>query len=155
MVPPQLPVLPIAAQILAGDRPEHSPGTLDVAGAARAVDQSERRPDGMIAAQNEAVPGAAQDRLHPAPVSFDAGRLRIVEHAAMHGAPEVRIELEVGATPLLAHGPEEAFQMLLRFRMRSIKRVPRPVSPPAEGHFVCGQRRAVGSLDEPIRMLLK
>ena len=55
--------------------------------AAKAVDQSERRPDGMIAAKNEAVLRAAKHSLHAAPVGFDARRFGVMESAAGHGPP--------------------------------------------------------------------
>jgi len=48
------------------------PGALDVVGAARSVDQSERRPDRMVAAEDEAVAGALEDRLHAAAIRLDA-----------------------------------------------------------------------------------
>ena len=69
------PVLPVAQQVLARHLLEGVPLAADVAGTARAVDQAERRPDGMIAAQDEAVAGAAQDGLHAAAIGLDAGGL--------------------------------------------------------------------------------
>src|SRR6266481_832438 len=88
IVPPQAPVLPTEAQVLPGDTAEDGPGALDVTGAARAIDQSKRRPEGMIATQDKAVFRAAQNSPHAAPVGFDARRLGVAQTAAVHGAPE-------------------------------------------------------------------
>ena len=91
----------------------------------------------------------------PAPVAFDARGFAVVKMAAVHGAPEVGVKLEIRATPLVAHGVEQVLQMLLRVGMCSIQGVPGAAAPPTEGHLGCGQRRAVGVLHEPVRMLLK
>ena len=131
------------------------PRPLDVVRAARAVDQPERRPDRVIAAEDEAVARAAQDRLHPAAVGFDARRPRIVEASAVHRAPEVRVELEVGAAPFLPHRAEHVLEVLLHLGMRAVERVPGAAPPAAEGDLVRAQRLAVGVLDEPVGMLLE
>src|SRR5206468_11035939 len=103
VVPPPATVLPGAAQVLLGGLAEDLPGALDVAGAARAMDEAQRRPDGVVAAEQEAVAGALDDRLHAAAVGLDAGGGGIVEVAAVDGAPEVGVQLEVGAAPVVAH----------------------------------------------------
>ena len=79
----------------------------------------------------------------------------IVEPAAMHRAPEIGVELEIGATPFLAHGAKELFEMPLHLGMRAVERVPWPAPPAAERHAIGSQRRAGGVLDEPAGMLLK
>src|SRR6185503_14374627 len=81
--------------------------------------------------------------------------IRIVEPSAMHRAPEVRVQLEVGAAPLATHGPEDAGEVILRAGMRTVQRVPWSAPPAAEGHAVRPKRRTSGLLDEPFRMLLE
>ena len=73
----------------------------------------------------------------------------------MDRAPEVRVELEVGDTPLAAHGSEHAFEMRLHLGVRAVEHVPRAAPPAAKCHLVGTQRRSVGVLDEPSRMLLE
>src|SRR5258708_21601612 len=100
------------------------------------MDQPEGRPDGVIATQDETVARAAQDRPHSVAIGFDARGLGIVERATMHSAPEIRVELEVGAAPVVAHGPDELFVMLFDLAMRSVEPVPAAMPPSAEGHAI-------------------
>src|SRR5262249_40626890 len=143
------------AQILSRRRADAIPGALDVVGASRSVDEAGRRPDRMIAAEEESIARATRNRRHAAPVGFNPRRARIMEPSAVHRAPEGRIELEVGAPPLLAHRAEYALEVCLRLRMRSVDRVPRTAAPSAERHTIGSQRRAVGVANEPIGMLLE
>src|SRR5688500_12741043 len=103
----------------------------------------------MIAAEDERVTGAAQHRLHAAPVRFDARGLRIVKAPAMNCAPEVRVQLEVGASPLAPHRLEYMREVFLRPGMRAVDGIPRAATPSAKRHLVRAQRRAVGVLHEP------
>src|SRR5215471_7621967 len=109
----------------------------------------------MIAAENEAVACAAQNRLHPAPVGFDSRCAWIIKTPAMHRAPEIGVELEICTTPFAPHRAEDHFKMFLRIRVRAVERVPGPTSPSAEGDFVRSQRLAVSIFDEPIGMLFE
>src|SRR6266699_4752532 len=119
------------------------------------MEDADRRPDRMIAAEKKRVAGAAEDRPHAAAVRLDPCRARIVQTAAVHRAPEVRVEFEVGAAPLLAHRSKQMLEMILDCRMRSIECVPWPAPPAAERHPIGPQRPAVAIGDEPIRMLLE
>src|SRR5438876_4442555 len=150
IIPPQPAVLPVATEVLPRRRHHAIPGALDVVRAARAVDETRRRPDRMIAAEEKRVARAAHDRLHPATVRLDPRRVRIVETAAVHRAPEVRVELEVRAAPLLAHRRKETLEMLLDVRMRAVERVPRAATPASERHAIGAQRRTIRILDEPL-----
>src|SRR5689334_15274251 len=107
----------------------------------------------MIAAEDEGVACAAEYGLHAAAVGFDAGRLRVVEAAAVHRAPEVRVELEVSDAPLPAHGAEDALEVLLDFGVGAIERVPRAVAPALEGDLAGGERLAVIAFHEPVGVL--
>src|SRR4029077_3434666 len=89
IVPPQTPVLPVALQVLKSGGLDAIPRALDIVRAARSVDQAERRPDWVIAAEEKAVARAANDRLHAAAVGLDACRARVVEPSAVHRTPEV------------------------------------------------------------------
>src|SRR5438552_6813355 len=109
----------------------------------------------MIAAEKKSVSRAAADCAHAAAVGVDACRVRIAESASVHRSPEVRVELEVGAAPFLAHRPEHALEVRLRLGMGAVDRVPRTVPPSAERHAIGSQRRAGGICDEPGGMLTK
>src|SRR5689334_22555253 len=109
----------------------------------------------MIAAKDKTVACAANDSLHAAAVRLDARCLGIVQAAAVHGAPEIRIQLEISAPPLIPHGPEERFQVLLNVRVCPVERVPGTSPPPAEGHHVGRESCARSVLDEPVRVFLK
>ncbi len=150
-----LPFCQLRMQVLARHLLERIPFAADVAGTARAVDQAERRPDGVVAAEDEAVAGAAQDGLHAAAVGFDAGGFGIVQLAAVHGAPEVGVELEIGHSPLLSHGAEDVFQVLLHLGVGAIERVPGAMAPSLESDLVGRERLAVFALHEPVGMLLE
>src|SRR5439155_10182428 len=100
-------------------------------------------PQRMIAAEDERIARAAKDRLHAAAIRFDARRLRIVETAAVHRAPEVRVQLEVGAAPFLPHRAEDVREMLLRIAVRAVERVPGTATPAAKGHAIGSQRCAL------------
>src|SRR5688572_5865019 len=136
VVPPELLVLPITCEILAGRAPDPVPRALDVIRASRAMDQPERGPDRMIASQYETVARPANDRAHPAPVSLDPRRSWIVKMPAMDRTPEVGVKLEVSNSPVLAHCAEYRLKMPLGFRMRAVQRVPGAAPPPAERHLV-------------------
>src|SRR4051812_48643649 len=119
------------------------------------MNQSEGRPDRMVAAEDEAVAGAAEDRLHAAAVGLDARRLWIVEAPAVDRAPEIRVQLEVGDAPFATHGAEQVLEVRLHLWMRTIEDVPRTATPAAERDLVRTKRRVVCVLDEPVRMLLE
>ena len=78
-----------------------------------------------------------------------------MQFAAVHGAPEVGVELEISHAPLLAHGAEDVLQVLLHLGVGAIERVPRAVAPALEGDLVGGERLAVVALHEPVGMLLE
>ena len=107
----------------------------------------------MIAAEHERVAGAAKDRRHAAPIRFDARRARIVEAAAVKRAPEIRVELEVRAAPLVPHGSEQPLEMLLHVGVRAVERVPWASPPAAECDAIGAQRRAVVAAHEPVAMI--
>src|ERR1051325_9195115 len=119
------------------------------------MNQSKARPDRVVAAENEAVARALQHRLHTATVGLDARSLRVPQLAAVHRAPKVRVELEIRDAPLVAHGAEDALQVLLHFGIGAIERVPRTAPPPLERDLVRGKRLAIFALHEPVGMLLK
>src|SRR6185436_13826299 len=104
----------------------------DVVRAARTVNQPERRPDRVIATKHKAVLNAAQYRLHAATVSLDARRARVVKAAATNRAPEVCVELKVGAAPLAPHRAKKVFEVLLDLRVRAVEHVPWTTPPAAK-----------------------
>src|SRR5215213_2916852 len=136
VVPPEPAVLPVTTQILTRGRLDAFPRAFDVVRAARAVNQSERGPDRMITTKHKTVLDAAQYRLHAAPISLDARCVWIVKTAAVNRAPEVRVELEVSASPVASHRAEEIFEMLLHFRMSAVEHVPWTMTPATERHSV-------------------
>src|SRR5439155_14357467 len=148
-------VLPVATEVLACGARHALPRALDIVRAARAVDGADRRPDWMIAAENEAVAGAAANRVHSAPICVDACCRRIMKPAAVDRAPEIRVELEIATTPLAPHRPEQLLEMLLHRGMRAVEDVPRTAPPPAERDAVGAKRRPIGVFDEPVAVLLK
>src|SRR5688500_5064098 len=109
----------------------------------------------MVTPEDERIAGAAPHCGHAAPVGLNARRARIVEVAAVNGSPEVRIELEIRAAPLFAHRRKDMLEMRLRFRMRTVDRVPRTTAPPAERDAVSAQRLTLLVFHEPVRMLLE
>src|SRR5205085_32842 len=109
----------------------------------------------MIAAEDEARARAPEDRLHAAPVGFDACGARIVKTAAVNRAPEVCIEFEVGAAPTFAHGAKDQRKVLLRFGVRAVEHVPRAASPAAERDAIRAERFAFFVTHKPIRVLLE
>src|SRR5436190_24213445 len=90
IIPPQPAVLPVATEVLPRRRHHAIPRALDDVRAARAVNEADRRPDWMVAAEEKRGARAAHERLHAAPIRFDARRAWIVEAAAVHRRPEVR-----------------------------------------------------------------
>src|SRR4051794_32732846 len=109
----------------------------------------------MIAAENKAISRTVENRLHAAAVRFDACRLRIVQLAAMHRAPEVCVQLEIRTAPLVSHRVKQRFEMPLHFGMRAVQRVPRPAPPSLKRNLASRQRLTVGVLHEPIRIRLE
>src|SRR5712691_11890961 len=109
----------------------------------------------MIASKQERVAAAAEDRLHPPAVRFHARRASIVKPSPVHRAPEVCIELEIGAAPFLTHRAEDLFEMLLRLGVRAVHRIPRTSTPAAERHAIGAKRLAAFVLDEPVAVLLE
>src|SRR5262245_40075963 len=109
----------------------------------------------MIAAKDEGIAGALQHCLHTAAIGLDACSARIVKPSAVNRAPEVCIELEIGAAPLLAHRPKDVCQVRLRVRMRAVERVPGPAAPAAKRDPIRPQRLAAVVAHEPVRMLLE
>src|SRR5262249_31268801 len=110
-------------------------------------------PERMIAAEEETIAGATPDRLHPAPVRFNARGPWIMKAAAMNCAPEICVKLEIGAAPFLAHRGKNCFQMTLGCRMRTVERIPWSVTPTAEGYAIGTKRLSGGVFYEPIGML--
>src|SRR5205085_7438408 len=141
------PILPVAAEVLPRRGRKAVPAALDVVRAARAVNQSERWPERMIAAENETLARASSNGPHAAPIRFDARRAPVRKMAAVHRPPEVRVELEVGAAPLTAHRAKDRFEMSLSLRVRAVQRVPGAAPPAAEGDAVRAQRRTLGVFD--------
>ena len=109
----------------------------------------------MIAAKNKTVARSAQDRLHAAAVSFNSRGPRIVKAAAMNCSPEVRVKLEIGATPLSTHRPKQLLKMFLHFRVRAVQYVPWTTSPAAERDSVRTKRFPSVIFHKPIRVLLE
>src|SRR5262249_9719459 len=128
---------------------------LDVAGAARPVNEPKRRPDRMIAAQDEGVAGAAANRFHAPAIRLYAGCPGIMKVPAVHRAPEVGVEFEVSTAPVPAHCAKNFFKVLLDLRVRTIQGVPGSVTPSSKRHPVGRQRFTVVALHEPICMLLE
>src|SRR5215475_4751307 len=95
IVPPETAVLPGAVEVLARGLLEDVPGPLDIARTTRSVNQTETGPDRVIASEDEAIARTAEDGLHAAAVGLDARSPRVVEFAAVHGAPEVGVKLEI------------------------------------------------------------
>src|SRR5687767_925086 len=100
------------------------------------MNQSERRPDRMIATEHETTAGPPKDRLHATPVSIDTRRAPVVKVSAVNRAPEVRVEFEVRATPLAVHRAKELFEMLLHLRVRAVQHVPWTTTPAAERYAI-------------------
>src|SRR5262249_36756509 len=100
IIPPQSSVLPVPQQILARRGCDAVPASLDVIRATGAVNHPKRRPDRMIASQDETVAGTAKDCLHAAPIRFDARGIWIVKLSSMDSAPKIGIEFEIGAAPV-------------------------------------------------------
>src|SRR5258708_37852657 len=98
------------------------------------MNQSQRWPQRMIAAEKQAVSRAAANCLHPTTIGFDTRRVGIVKVSTMDRAPEVCVEFEIGAAPVPAHRAKNHLQMSLSFRVCSVKDIPGPVPPAAEGH---------------------
>ena len=103
IVPPQATVLPVTTQVLSRSRLDAFPRALDVVGATRAVNQSERRSDRMVATENETIANRIYDRFHPFAIRLDACSAFIVEAATVNRAPEVCVELEIRDAPLALH----------------------------------------------------
>ncbi len=94
----------------------------------------------MIAAQDEGVARAFEHGGHAASIGFDARRPRIVESPSVNGTPEVGVQLEVGAAPLVAHRLEDSLEVRLSFGMRAIQRIPGSPAPAAEGDAIGTKR---------------
>src|SRR5687767_8335418 len=107
----------------------------------------------MVTAEDESVARAPQNCLHSPPVSFDASCLRVMQPPAVHRAPEVRIEFEVGAAPLAIHNPKQVFKMLLRRGMGTVERVPGSAPPTAERDTIGAHWIPFPVFHEPIRMV--
>src|SRR5687767_7367894 len=100
------------------------------------MNQSERRPDRMIATEHKTMARAAKDRLHATTVSFDTRCARIVKVSTVNGAPEVRVEFEVRATPFTVHRAKELFEMLLYVGVRTVEHVPWTTTPAAKRYAI-------------------
>src|SRR5688500_12712250 len=109
----------------------------------------------MIAAKYKTVLDTAQDRLHAATIGLDARGVRIVEATSMNRAPEVCVELEVGAAPIALHRAEESLEVLLHLGVCAVEHVPRTTPPAAKRDLIRAQRFSVRVFHEPIRMLLE
>src|SRR5258706_2756529 len=107
----------------------------------------------MVATEQKRVARPTADRLHSAAVGFHARGLWVVMAAAVQGAPEVGIHLEISAAPILTHGAEHIFEMFLRTRVRAVDRVPRAVPPSAEADRVRWQRLAGIVFQKPLGVL--
>src|SRR5258708_7583556 len=78
-----------------------------------------------------------------------------MEPPAVHRAPEVGIEFEIGAAPFFAHGAEGLLKMLLNLGMSAVQHVPGGVPPSAKRYLTGHERFVVSAADEPFRMLLE
>src|SRR5437588_12852372 len=107
----------------------------------------------MVAAEDEAVARAAENRLHAAAVRLDACGARVPVSPAVNRAPEVCVELEVRDAPLAPHRREQVLEMFLHLRVRAVEYVPGAATPAAEGDFIRAQRLGVVVTHEPVRML--
>src|SRR5260370_42488424 len=109
----------------------------------------------MFDSKEKTFPRSATCGFHTVPVSLDATRLGIVETTAVHRAPKVSIELEVGTATLLPHGAKDFLKVLLNLGMCSIQRVPGSVAPSAESHPTRLQGLAILAADKPLWVLLE
>src|SRR5215813_11513676 len=109
----------------------------------------------MIAAKYETIIRASQHGSHALPVRFNTRGTAVMERSAMNCSPEVSVELEVSAAPIMTHCVKHFFQMGLRFRMRAIDYVPWPSTPATKGDSVRSQRLPRRIFYKPIRMLLE
>src|SRR5260221_9308161 len=109
----------------------------------------------MIAAQNETTSRAPANGFHTLAVGLYAGGFGIMEPSAMHRAPEIGIEFEIGAAPLFAHGAEGLLEMLLHRGMSAIQHIPGSVPPSAKRYLAGHERFVISAADEPLRMLLE
>src|SRR6266481_2769495 len=144
IVPPQLSILPVSIQCLPRLHLEVGPRALDVAGTARAINQTERRPDRMVAAENKTASSAPANCFHALAIGLYTRCLGIMEPSAVHRAPEIGVKFEVSAAPLLAHGVEDLFEMLLHFRMSAVERIPRTVTPSTKSYLAGHERLIIG-----------
>ena len=146
IVPPQPAVLPVAA---AGSAAPCAATRSHVRLMSFELREPWTRPsdghDRVVAAEDERVSRAPTHRLHAAAVGFDPRGARVVEPPAVDRAPEVRVELEVGAAPLRAHGAEDGLEVGLRLGVGAVERVPGAAPPAAEGHAVRAQGRPSAS----------
>src|SRR5258707_8254693 len=139
IIPPKLSILPISIQCLPRLRLEVGPRALDVAGTARAINQTERRPDRMVAAENKTVSSAPANRFHALAIGLYTRCLGIMEPSAVHRAPEIGVKFEVSAAPLFTHSAEGLFEMLLHLRMSAVERIPRTVTPSTKRYLAGNQ----------------
>src|SRR5262245_8682768 len=119
------------------------------------MNQTERRPDWMIATKHETVSRSAKDSLHSSAVSFNSRCAWIIEPTAMNRAPEVCVKFEVTASPFCAHHAEKMFEMLLHLWMCSVQHIPWATAPTAERYQIRAQRLTVSIFYEPFLVLLK
>src|SRR6266550_619057 len=98
------------------------------------MNQTQRGPDGMIATEDKAIAGASQNCCHPASIGLNASSQRVTKTAAVNGAPEIRVQLEIGAAPFTAHRAKQIFKVFLDLRMRAVENVPGPMPPTAKCH---------------------
>ena len=69
-----------------------------------------------------------------------------------HAAPEIGIQLEIGAAPLLSHGAEHLIEIFAGFRMRTVQHVPWSAAPAAET-VLCRRKRLFPVIpDKTVRM---
>src|SRR5215469_7048595 len=109
----------------------------------------------MVAAEDEPVTGAAPDRFHAATIGLNACGLAIMEATAVHRTPEIGIEFEIRAAPLIPHSAKQLLKVLLNFRMRTVENQPRAVPPTAKCHAIRRKWVSACILDEPVGMLLE
>src|SRR5258706_373506 len=102
----------------------------------------------MVATEDETISRAASNCFHTSSICLDARRFRIVETPAVHRAPEIRVQLEIGAAPFLPHRSEKRLEVSLYIRMAAVECVPRPPSPAGESHLIRGQRFSVRAFHE-------
>src|SRR6267142_1930775 len=98
------------------------------------MNQSYRRPQGMIAAENETITSSTEHCAHAMTIGFDPGGALVMKVTAVDCSPKIAIEFEIGAAPILTHRAKHHLEVPLRFGMSAIQHVPWTAPPATKGH---------------------